>query len=109
MDNNNNNNTDPYKIHLLVRNRDKIFFDEDVKAITSVNDTGLFDILPQHSNFISIIHDYIVIHKLEGTKQRININNGVLKVKDNLINCYINIIPAKSIIPELPLQIPSTK
>jgi len=39
------------KIHVTVRNRTRVLFDGDVKAVTSKNDTGIFDILPEHSNF----------------------------------------------------------
>ena|SRR5664279_3063123 len=84
---------DPLKVHLIVRNRGKILFDEDIKSITSVNDTGTFDILPLHANFITLIKEYIIVHKLDGTIQKKEINNGVLKVRENLINCYIDILP----------------
>ena len=88
-----NNAKEQLKVHLIVRNRDKILFDEDIKAITSINDKGIFDILPEHANFMSLIQKYILIHKLDGTKQRMDINNGVLKIRGSLINCYVDILP----------------
>ncbi len=80
------------KIHLTVRNRKRILFNEDVRAVTSHNDSGRFDILPQHSNFISVINQGITIHKLDGQEQTIPVANGVIKVKDSTIHCYIDLL-----------------
>lgn len=86
------NNMVNEKIHVLVRNRKKIFFDADVKAVTSINDKGKFDILPEHAHFISLIQKYILIHTLDGKEQNIDIGYGVLKVSDNQVNCYVDLI-----------------
>ena len=80
------------KIHVTVRNRTQILFSEFVKSLTSKNDTGIFDILPEHANFISLIGGSLVLRKLDGQKQEIPLRNGVIKVKDNAIYCYIDLI-----------------
>ncbi len=67
-------------------------FEDEVKAMTSLNEKGIFDILPQHENFISIIKEYITIHKKDGQKETINIGNGVLKVKNSQISCYVDLL-----------------
>jgi F0F1-type ATP synthase epsilon subunit len=83
------------KIHVMVRNRRQLLFDEDVKAITSKNDTGIFDILPEHSNFISVLKESITLHKMDGTEQVIPLQNGVIKVKDSGIKCYIDLLTSE--------------
>jgi F0F1-type ATP synthase epsilon subunit len=80
------------KIHVTVRNRTQILFNDDVKSLTSKNDTGIFDILPEHANFISLIGGSLIIGKMDGQKQEIPVRNGVIKVKDNAIYCYIDLI-----------------
>src|SRR5260221_13407232 len=80
------------KIHLTVRNRKQILFNEDVKSVTSRNDTGLFDILPEHANFISLVTSPLVIVKINGQKQEITFSNGIVKVKDNAVFCYIDLL-----------------
>lgn len=80
------------KIHLTIRNRTKIIFNEDVKSITSRNDTGIFDILPEHSNFISLITSPLIVRKLDGQKQEVPFISGLLKVKDNTVFCYIDLL-----------------
>jgi len=92
------------KIHVTVRNRTQILFNDDVKSLTSKNDTGLFDILPEHSNFISLIGGSIIIGKLNGQKQEIPVKNGVIKVKDNAIYCYIDLISKEANIQHTPIQ-----
>lgn len=85
-------NTSEEKIHVIVRNRMKVVFDEDVKSLTSKNDTGIFDILPEHSNFISLIISPLVLRKLNGQKQEISFSTGLIIVKNNTIHCYIDLL-----------------
>lgn len=90
--------TSAEKIHLLVRNRTQLLFDDDVKSITSKNDTGIFDVLPEHANFISIISSPLIIGKLDGKKQEVKFDNGILKVKDNAVFCYIDLLSKKQLV-----------
>jgi F0F1-type ATP synthase epsilon subunit len=80
------------KIHLIVRNRTQILFNENVKSVSSRNDTGVFDVLPEHANFISLITSPLSIRRLNGQKHEITFANGLLKVKDNEVRCYIDLI-----------------
>jgi F0F1-type ATP synthase epsilon subunit len=80
------------KIRVTVRNRTKVLFDEYVKSVSSKNDTGVFDILPEHSNFISLITSPITIRTIDGHKQEITFNNGLIKVKDNAVHCYVDLL-----------------
>lgn len=80
------------KIHIQVRNRTRILFDEDVRSITTKNDTGTFDILPEHTNFISLITSPLVVRTMDGQEKIITFINGLIKVKDNSIHCYIDLL-----------------
>ena len=87
-------------IHLTIRNTQKIVFDEIVKSITSINQRGVFDILPLHENFISLIQKYITIHKTNGENQTMEIENGIVYVTKNEVRCYINLLAAPQAQPE---------
>ena len=78
------------KIHVTIKNRESTFYDGDVSAISSYNDVGLFDILPMHENFISLIKDKVILHK-EDAQKEFKIDKGVLKVRDNKVNIYLDL------------------
>ncbi len=84
------------EISLTIRNRSVIVYRGPVKAVTSLNSKGRFDVLPEHANFISIITNYIIIHKPDGTEQEIKISRGVLKVDGNAVSIYLGVAPEVS-------------
>jgi F0F1-type ATP synthase epsilon subunit len=77
------------KLHLIVYRRDGTLFDEDVEAVSSKNDVGPFDILPEHGNFVSTVNQYVKIHKLGGAVEELTIDKGILRVKDNRLEIFI--------------------
>jgi len=80
-------------ILVTVRNREKILFQDKIKAMTSFNEVGPFDVLPEHANFISLIKKTLVLHKESGQKEELQIDDGVLKVYENEVRIYIGVLP----------------
>ena len=76
-------------LFVTIRNRQKIVFDDEVKGLTSVNERGLFDILPQHESFICMIKDKLVLHKKDGQHEDIQIVKGILRGYKNNVQIYI--------------------
>ena len=77
-------------IRVIIKNRENTLFDGQVSAISSFNDVGLFDILPMHENFISLIKDKIILHRSEKQKE-VKISQGVLKVREHKVNIYLDL------------------
>ena len=77
-------------INVVVRNRSTVLFQDKVQAVTSYNDKGVFDILPEHESFISLIKNSVIIHKSNNESQEIKINNGVVRVFKNNAFFYVN-------------------
>lgn len=77
-------------INVVVRNRNTILFQDKVQAVTTYNDKGIFDILPEHINFISLIKNSVVIHKNKNDNQEIKIDNGVVRTYNNSVFFYVN-------------------
>lgn len=77
-------------IHVIIKNKESIIYDGQVTAVSSFNDVGLFDVLPLHENFISLVKDKIIIHDSSGQKE-FKINNGLLKVKDDKVDIYLGL------------------
>ena len=76
--------------HVNIKTKQGLVYDGDITALSSFNDLGLFDILPEHENFISIIKNKIILYKNKSQKE-IKIETGVLKVKDNYVNIYLGL------------------
>lgn len=80
----------------LIRDRETILFQGDAYALTTINEQGKLDILPQHTHFISIIQDNITIITADGKKLEFPVLKGILKVFDNEVKIYLGIFSSLS-------------
>ena len=79
--------------NVKVINSEKLLFEGQAESVTSVNAEGTFDILPHHTNFISIITKKLQINLENGKKIQMDIDEGIIKCKDNYLNIYLGIKP----------------
>lgn len=79
------------EISVTIFGLESIFYQGKVKALTSMNEKGKFDILPMHSNFISIVKDYVILHERQGSKKEFKLNRGVLRLADNQISIFLGL------------------
>ena len=70
-------------ISVTIYSLESILYQGRVSALTSVNEKGKFDILPSHSNFISIVKGYLILHEKDGNDKEFKLNQGVLKLSNN--------------------------
>ncbi len=80
------------KLTAVIRDRNMLLFQGEIEAVSSFNDKGPFDILSQHANFISIIKKNIVLHLAQNQEKRIELESGILKVRDNNVEIYLGIL-----------------
>lgn len=78
------------KIHVVIKDKNRIFFEGDIFALSSYNEKGLFDVLPYHENFISLIKDKIILH-VNGQVQEMKIDNGLLKTNGDKVSIYLGV------------------
>lgn len=78
-------------LSLTILSSDAITYQGKVKAVSAVNDKGPFDVLPSHSNFISIIKDQLILHELSGEKKEMKIKRGVMKVYQDKVFVFLGI------------------
>jgi len=71
----------------------QVFFDEAAHSISGVNDTGPFDILPRHHNFISLLSpcDLIVRTVKAGDDRKIRISGGIMHVKADKVIVFLDV------------------
>jgi len=79
------------KITVSIKNKKEQLFLGEASSITSKNDRGIFDILPFHVNFITLIYDFIVIDRNLNTEKRFEMENGILYTLGNKIDIYIGL------------------
>ena len=80
------------KLLAVVRDRNNLLFQGQVEAVSSLNDKGLFDVLPQHANFITLIKKFVTLHLSGKQEKKIELESGVLKVRDNNVEVYLGIL-----------------
>lgn len=72
--------------YLYIQSPDRLHYEGEVEAISAVNEKGLFDILPLHENFISLVKERVVIHKkIKKETEELKIDTGVIKVQENKV------------------------
>lgn len=68
------------------------FFEGEARSITAKNDTGVFDVLAEHHNFITMLLPYdCIVEGTNGEKQTIPMHRGLLHVKDNHLTVFMEV------------------
>ncbi len=78
-------------LSVSVRTREKVLFDGLARSVTSFNLRGRFDILPFHTNFITLISKYVIINTDNGEVRQFDLDKGILYVMSNKVNVYVGI------------------
>jgi F0F1-type ATP synthase epsilon subunit len=78
-------------LHLTIISAEGTVYNQDVKAISSTNDTGDFDILGYHANFISIIQKKVIVHQMDGSLREFPVEVAVLKAISNKVEIFLGI------------------
>ena len=69
----------------------KDYYDGVAKSITASNDTGRFDVLAQHHNFISIINAGEIIVRDDQGEHKIKNDRAIMNVKGNQIVVFLDV------------------
>jgi F0F1-type ATP synthase epsilon subunit len=82
---------DGKSMHVKVYAPFKTYFDGIALSISAVNDTGPFDILPKHHNFMTLINTGDVIVRTERGEEKIAINRGIMHVKADDVIVFLDV------------------
>jgi len=50
-------------LKLTIKSRKEVLFEGRAYSLTSINDIGFFDVLPFHTNFVTLVRDTAVVDK----------------------------------------------
>ena len=78
-------------IHVVVQDRNHVLYKGEATGLSSKNSKGIFDVLQNHANFISLINETLYIHQIHGTDRAIPMNNAIIKVKENQVEVYVGV------------------
>lgn len=78
-------------LKVTVRSRQGVVFEGELAAVSSVNKSGPFDVLPGHSNFVCMISKKLILRGIDNKTQEINVENGVLMVEKNMVKVFLGI------------------
>jgi len=78
-------------LNIDIRSRKKQYFSGKMFSVTSTNEKGEFDILPEHANFICLIRNYVTLNKGKKDEQKFIITNGVLRIEKNKVDIFLDV------------------
>ena len=82
---------DVQRLFLKVITRKGVAFNAEVDSITGQNNKGDFDVLRQHSQFISLIKNKLIVRLLDHKIQEIPVDNAVMRVKGDNVEVFVGI------------------
>lgn len=81
----------PPLISLTVKSREKTLFKGKVSSLSSTNQKGVFDILPLHANFITLVNQKVTVVTDQGLTQEIIVSNGILRFSENAVEIFLGV------------------
>lgn len=70
----------------------QVYYNDKASSISAENDTGPFDILPRHHNFMTLVNPCEVIIRNDGVEDiRIRISKGVMHVRSNKVTLFLDV------------------
>lgn len=78
-------------MHVKVYAPFKVYFDGSAHSISAVNDTGPFDILPKHHNFMTLLSTGNIIVRSNEGEETIKIMRGIMHVKADDVVVFLDV------------------
>jgi F0F1-type ATP synthase epsilon subunit len=78
-------------MHVKVYAPFKIYFDGEAQSISAENDTGPFDILPKHHNFMTLLSACDIIVRTKEGEETIKISRGIMHVKADQVIVFLDV------------------
>ena len=81
------------KLHLAVsvKATEKLLWKGEADSVSSTNSQGPFDILPMHSNFISVIESKPIIIRVGKEKKEYSFPFSVIYAHENIVQIFTNL------------------
>ena len=82
---------DSNSINVKVYTPFKTYYDGPAKSISAENDTGPFDVLPRHHNFMTLLNPGEITVRKDDGEQKYRIARGVMHVRQNTVTVFLDV------------------
>lgn len=79
------------KMHVKIYAPYKTYYDDEADSISAINDTGPFDVLAQHHNFITLLNPCDVVVRQDERREVFTIARGIMHVKKNEVIVFLDV------------------
>ncbi|PID31872.1 hypothetical protein CR970_03280 [Candidatus Saccharibacteria bacterium] len=78
-------------MHVKIYAPFKTYFDGDAVSISAVNETGPFDILVKHHNFMTLLSPCNIVVRTPSGEEHVRIKRGIMHVKANEVIVFLDV------------------
>lgn len=79
-------------LHVKIYSPFKVYYDADAHSVSAENDTGPFDVLIGHKNFLTLLLPCDITIRKEGLEdEKISITRGMMHVRTNSVVVYLDV------------------
>jgi F0F1-type ATP synthase epsilon subunit len=78
-------------MHVKVYAPFKVYYDGLAESISAENDTGPFDILPRHHNFMTLLSAGDIVIKNGEQEEKVTITRGIMHVKADEVIVFLDV------------------
>jgi F0F1-type ATP synthase epsilon subunit len=78
-------------MHVKVYSPFRVYYDEAASSISAVNETGPFDILSRHHNFMTLLSAGDIIIRAPRGEQKVRISRGIMHVKADKVIVFLDV------------------
>lgn len=82
---------DANHMHVKVYAPFKVYYDGLAESISAENDTGPFDILATHHNFMTLLSPCEIVVRNEGKEEKVKIQRGIMHVKKDEVIVFLDV------------------
>lgn len=77
-------------LNVIARAPFEVYYEGPAQAVTAANRIGVFDVLPEHADFFSMLMPCEVIIETGNEPIRFNVTHGIITVRDNEVMLFVN-------------------
>lgn len=78
-------------LKVSVKSTTEILWEGEANSVSSKNTQGTFDVLPFHSNFISVVENHPIVIRIKKEKKEFNFPFSVLYAHSNTVEIYTDL------------------